>query len=194
MPDKTNQTTHQETAGKNTPTRHTWPSPGPLTPWSLTGGSESCGSVTRECEMPEAEAMLPCSAWKQTGDFQTTHVKKNKAVSRHVFTHFTGIYWGGRPLEVCDMSQVMPRLSQTCTQTHQVQQLWHERKTLEKNRRMKDQKARYVKMWDSSACMSNITVCTWLSESVSHWVRGYESSVTHRVFSFTSLSGQILTN
>lgn len=94
MPDKTNQTTHQEAAGKNTPAHHTWPSPGPLTPWSLTGGSESCGGVTRECEMPEAEAILSCSAWEQNWRFQTTHVKKNKAVSRHVFTHFTGIYWG----------------------------------------------------------------------------------------------------
>lgn len=158
MPVKTNQTTHQEAAGKeNTLAHSTGPSVEPLTLWPLTGGSERRGSVTGECEMPEAEVILSCSAWEQ----------RLTRLFHDMFSHISRACSGRRLLGMCGSSQVMPELSHT--QIHQWQQLWQAGRRREETNisRSNSEHLRPAVLWLSLRCVHE-----WHCMYMNVWVSG----------------------
>lgn len=201
MPVKTNQTTHQDTAGKeNMPAFSNWPSAGLLTSWPLTGGSESCGSVTGECEMPQAEAILSCSAREQTCDFKG-HKQRKTNLFHDMFSFILQDFCRWRRKCLCDMSQVMPELSPQ----RFLKMRWKRCNIFETQESTKIKHKRKIKLWTSEACCPHLHA--WLTLHIHECMSGSLSqlvsmkghlqmceSVTHYVAWSSSLNEQILTN
>ncbi len=103
---------------KGAPACSTWPSAGLLTPWPLTGGSESSGNVTGVCEMPEAEVTLSCSAWEQTADLRR-HEWRITRLFHDMFSHILQAFSGGTLAgDVWHVSGDAKALSLRHTHTH----------------------------------------------------------------------------